>query len=233
MTSQEPKVLVFSPTYEGKDYIFDKFWNAIQSINYPNWEFIMIDNTDGLHYTHKLRQRGVPVVHVERGENSRQALSNAQNYAREKAISEGFDYILSVESDLIVTPDVITRLVNYDKPVVGATYYIGHEFKIPCIFFVQQNIYTGDTRTRLMQPSQVKSFLNTGLRRVHGMGVGCTLIRRDIFTRFMFWHDERFPNKHSDVYFYMELENNGIPVYVDTDYIIEHYPSKWEDVKDR
>jgi GT2 family glycosyltransferase len=68
---------------------------------------------------------------------------------------------------------------------------------------------------------------------VHGMGIGCTLIRRDIFNTYMFWYDERFSEKHSDVYFYMELQNKGIPVYLDTNIIIEHYPSKWEDVKDK
>lgn len=232
MISHEPKVLVFSPTYEGKDYIFNEFYNAIKAIKYSNFEFIMIDNTEGMAYTHKLRQRGVPVVHVSRGGNSRQALCNAQNYARKYAIQNDFDYILSIESDIICTPDVIQRLLKHNKKVVGALYYIGHVHKIPCVFFVEQ-MPTGAYRTKLIKHEEVASFINTGLRQCHGMGVGCTLIRRDVFTKYMFWFDERFDSKHSDVYMYMEFQNDGIPVFVDTDLIIEHYPSDWSKVVDR
>jgi hypothetical protein len=31
----------------------------------------------------------------------------------------------------------------------------------------------------------------------------------------------------------MELENNKVGVYVDTDLVIAHYPSRWDSVKDK
>ena len=232
LKSHVPKILVFSPTYEGKEYIFDAFYKGIKSIDYPNWEFLMIDNTEGMSYTHKLRQRGINTVHVPRCGNSRQALCNAQNYARKYAIENDFDYILSIESDIICTPDVIQRLLKHDKKVVGGLYYIGHEVKIPCIFFVEK-MPTGAFKTSLIKLQDVPHFINTGLQQVHGMGVGCTLVRRDIFTKYMFWFDERFDNKHSDVYFYMELQNDGVPVFCDTDLILTHHPSDWNLVQDR
>jgi hypothetical protein len=33
----EPRVLIFSPTYEGKEYIFEKFYDAIKKIDYKNY----------------------------------------------------------------------------------------------------------------------------------------------------------------------------------------------------
>ncbi len=55
----------------------------------------------------------------------------------------------------------------------------------------------------------------------------------DIVKRYPFWCDSRFDNKHADVYFYMNLHNDGIAVYVDTDFNIRHEPSDWHKVSDR
>lgn len=228
-----PKVLVAIPTYAGKDYIFQENFKAIKSFKYPNYQYIYIDNTDGTSYISKLRRRGANVVHVPRNGNSRQALCNAQNYARKKALDENYDYLMFVESDLIPPPETIARLVNHQLKVVGATYFIGHEIKVPCIFFTEYKKDSGVTGTTLIKSDQVNRFLGHGLQKVHGMGLGCTLIRRDVFSRYAYWTDERFNHKHSDVYFYMDLWNDNVPVIADSDFIIAHYPSSWSEVSDK
>jgi GT2 family glycosyltransferase len=228
-----PKVLVFSPTYSGKDYIFKEFYQALVNIDYDNYDYLIIDNTDDNGaYQKQLQSQGYYHIHrVPRGGNSRQALVNAQNYARQYALDNHYDYVLSVESDLIVPSDIIKRFLAYDVPVVGALYYIGIEVKVPCVFFVtMKGLMKG---TRLITLEEAKVFPNTGLRRVHGVGLGCTLIKREVLEKFTFWHDERFTDKHSDVYLFMELENAHIPVYCDTNITVPHYPSDWGLVKDR
>lgn len=235
MTSRSdyPKVLVVSPTYKGKDYIFKENFEAIKRLTYPNFDYVYIDNTSDLSYYLKLRRRGAKVVHVPRGANSRQALCNAQNKARELCLEGGFDYLMFVESDIIPHPDSIQILMQHHVPVCGATYFIGHEVKVPCIFFKTFKPEHNSMGTRLISLQEVPSFLNTGLRKIHGMGLGCTLIRRDIVKDYVYWYDERFDNKHSDVYFYMELDNNHVGVYVDTNLIVEHVPSDWKSVADK
>lgn len=241
-----PKVLVVSPTYEGKDYIFNENFQSLKGFDYPNYDYIYVDNSKGDSYLKKLRQRGAHAVHVPRGKNSRQALCNAQNYARNRVLTEGYEYLMFVESDLLPDKNAITRLLSYNLPIVGATYYIGHEHKVPCLFLLEYKKNSGQMGTRLIgtdvdaqgrvirfYPKEIEQYVNKGLKQVHGMGLGCTLIRKDIVERFPFWYDGRFDNKHSDVYFYMDLNNSHIPVFADTSYIIPHYPSKWESVEDR
>jgi cellulose synthase/poly-beta-1,6-N-acetylglucosamine synthase-like glycosyltransferase len=229
-----PKVLIAVPIYEGKDYIFDTFYKNLMQFTYPNADFIIIDNSKDMHYFLKLKRRGYKcLTHVPRGDNSRQALCNAQNYARTKVLDEGYDYLLFVESDLLPPPDTIQQLMIHNKPVVGVFYLLGTVKKVPCIFIKEYKSEALGMGTRLLNPEEYQEYYMNGLKQVHGTGLGTTLIRRDILQRFYFWHDERFDNKHSDVYFYMDLDNNGIPVYVDTDIIVEHRPSKWEDVIDK
>lgn len=275
VTFHDPKILVAIPTYEGKDYIFKENWEAVKNLNYKNYDYVYIDNSVTPDYYFKLKRRGAPVVRVPRAGNSRQALCNAQNWARNKVLTENYDYLMFIESDLLPDREILNRLlghISYGKPVIGSLYMLESTFKeasipverfeslkkvlaasgneepkgivssdglvdihdyrirIPCIFFINP-----PNATRLIKLNEVPNFVNTGLRRVHGTGLGATLIHRRIVEKYMFWYEENIVNKdkHSDVYFYMELHNDGIPVYVDTDVLIGHRPSKWSDVKDR
>ena len=232
-----PKVLVFSPTYEGKEYCRERFVENVKKFSYPNYEFLMIDNSKTDEYYKKLQADGVPIVRVPRGDSSRIALANAQNYARRYALDNDFDYVLSLESDLFPTSDVIQRLMAHSKPVVGALYYIGGTEEgmatHPCVFITTPK--TNSTNgTRLITPEEHQELVDEGgIHRIHGMGVGCALMMIYVLKDYIFWTDNRFDNKHSDVYFYMDLWNNKVPVYVDYDLETKHEPSSWKEVKDK
>jgi hypothetical protein len=239
-----PKVLVGVVTYSGKHYIFPKNYDAISNLSYPNYDFIIVDNTSHKSYTSKLRREGYKNVHwVGRGvidKNSRMALTKSQNYIREKFINEGYDFLMLIESDLLPDRNIIQRLMSHAKPVVGSVYYLGtNKVKFPCIFLREGegSKILGVTETfpghKNVNMAEINAFLDGSLKKVHGCGFGCTLIRRDVVKKFPFWYDERFADKHSDVYFYMDTENNNIPVYVDTSVIVPHFPSDWNLVKDR
>lgn len=241
-----PKVLVAIPTYEGKDYIFPQCYQAVLNFTYPNFEFIIMDNTKDINYFLKLKRRGYKNIHrIPRGDNSRQALANSQNFARKKMLDEGFDYLMFVESDLVPAPDSIERLMQHGKLVCGSLYFLGVNTKVPCVFLKEYNpsmlamgtrlvgVHTDAEGRQSVNQSEMHEYINKGLKQVHGVGFGNTLFARSIIEQFNFWHDERFDNKHSDVYFYMDLDNAGIPVYVDTDFITPHFPSPWDKVKDR
>jgi len=235
-----PKVLIFSPTYEGKEYCREKFISNINKIDYPNKEFLMVDNSENNDYYELLKSVGVPVHRVPRGVNSRESLAAAQNYAVRYAVNNDFDYLLSVESDLFPPSDVVWRLLKHWKPVVGALYYLGgfHDDNsgknyplIPCVFITKND---GSSGTRFITKEE-HNYLKSlgGLHQVHGMGVGCTLMDVNIVKNYPFFCDSRYDNKHSDVYFYMKLWNDKIPVYVDYDTVVEHQPSPWSKVSDR
>jgi len=232
-----PKVLVFSPTYEGKEYCREEFVENVKKFTYPNADFLMIDNSETDDYSRRLIADGVPCIRVPRGGNSRVALASAQNLARDIAVKEKYDYVLSLESDLFPPKDIIESLMKHQKSVVGALYLIGGTAPSipthPCVFvFDQKDTGVGGTRLITVEEHEQMKKMG-GIFNVHGMGVGCTLISTYLLKNYLFWTDNRFTNKHSDVYFYMDLWNNKVPVFVDYDNEVEHRPSAWSLVKDR
>lgn len=246
-----PRILIGSPIYEGKEYCRKEFVENIKRLTYPNKSFVMVDNSKGTSYLAKLRRDGVPAVQVSRGRNSRDALANAANYLRKRTLDGGYDYLMMLECDIFPQADIIEQLLKSTDTsslllkegcrVVGAPYHItdGKTARL-CVFMPERNEATGLVGTRPMDPGKESEFLHTGVRRVHGMGVGCTLIHKSILEKFPFWYseldDDRMQGgvqrKHPDVYFYLDLHNAQIPVYCDSDLYVMHRPSSWNDVKD-
>lgn len=238
--SKYPKVLVATCTYKGKHYAFKKWWNSIKNLTYPVSQILIVDNSDDSgNYASKLRrltQGKAKVIRAKRLKDSRQTLSYSQNLIRKYVTDNDFEYWMSIESDLEVPPNTIETLMRWHKPVVGGLYEIGFANKAGrryCVFVVDKK----DTLlhgTRIISPEEHEQLkVKKGLFQIHGCGIGCTLIRRDIVKKYPFWTDERFENKHSDVYFYMSLQNDRVPVYIDTNIVCEHHNSDWSLVGDR
>lgn len=238
-----PKILIGTPTYEGKEYCRERFVKNLQILagNYPNCHWVILDNTKHNRYCNKLKRLYPGHVHkTPRGNNSRDALANASNWLRHKAIKEDYDYLLMVESDLFPPKDTIPRLLRHGKPVVGLPYEIGfNEARGLCIFVTEKQ-GEGMLGTRRLHPHECEAFMTGELKQIHGMGVGCVLIHRSILEKYPFWYstadDERMKDqtvrKHPDVYFYLDLHNDKIPVFCDTSVLVYHENSNWELVKD-
>lgn len=228
-------------TYDGKDYIWDKFYENIKNLSYPNYDILIIDNTAGREYFKLLKKRtkkesNIIVEHVLRGGTSREAQAKSLNRIREFILNNRYEYFMSIESDLIPPRDIIERLMCYKCPVVGTTYLIGYadsktQPPRPCIFATRKG-KNGRTETYNLKPHEGFAIFGTGLQQVHGCGLGCTLIKRSVLEKVRFWYILDPPPKHSDVLFYMDLHNMKIPIYMDTNLIVPHYNSDWKRVKD-
>lgn len=227
-----PKVLIFTPIYDKKDYALRKFVDNAKNLTYPNFRHIFIDNSKGLDYTRKLKRMGLDVLHVDRAKNTRETLAKAQNLARKIAITDGYDYLFSLESDIFPPLDIVERLMVHTKPVVTGFYLIGNETKVPCITVPEWVEKLSCFGTRLLKPEEIKDYYRNGLQRVAAGGFGACLIRKDIFTKVGFTYDLRFQG-HSDIYFFNWCFNHQIPVYVDTHMYCAHDNSDWDKVEDR
>jgi hypothetical protein len=223
------KPLIVTPTYEGKDYCLNKYLESIYKLK---TDFILIDNSKEDNYYKKLLSMNLPVFRVHRGNNSREAITNAMNFARQYMLERDYTHMLVIESDLFPQEDTVNRLLHYDLPVVGSYYLLGITFKTACIFVMDYKKELKRMGTRLLTQEESFKIYKTGLQKTHGCGLGCTLIKRDIIKRFPFWVDKRMDTKFHDVYFYLDLWNSNVPVYVDTNHLIEHQPSNWNDVED-
>lgn len=225
-----PRVLVGSPTYNEKEYCRKEFVSVLKNIDYPNYQWALVDTSRKPSYYHKLF-RAYPghVYRVSPGENSREAIRNAQEFLRRKALEEGYEYLVLLESDVFPPRDFVKRLLRHEKRVVGGVYYLKNG--LPCVYLLRKG-ELDVLGSRQVTREEEREYVRNGLKRVHAMGLGCVAIHRSVLQRFAFWFssadDYRMKGlptrKYTDTYFYLDMHNNGIPVYADTDVVCVH---KW------
>jgi hypothetical protein len=85
-----------------------------------------------------------------------------------------FEYLLFVDADMAFPPEIVSDMMLFDEPIVGAIY---PQRKIPISW---AGSGTGGPMTER----------RGNFMKVEGVGMGCTLIRRDVVPKFLENHPE-------------------------------------------
>lgn len=148
--------------------------------------------------------------------------AHARNLIGKQAIVEESDYVLMVDSDIVVPGDALVRMLELGEDVV-----------IGCCAHRSGGKYTGKTSickddgefdyTHQYTAAELLELQEKGVYklRIHGGGMGCTLIRTELFRKLPYpwfkWTDYGNGNVLSeDLYFCEQCRIAGIPVYSDT-----------------
>lgn len=141
--------------------------------------------------------------------------AKARNEIAKKAMAEGFDYVLMVDSDIILPEDAIEALIEDNDSVVVGIYPRKNTncgetelFKLGTYDYV--NRYNYNELEELPDRFQIK-----------GSGLGCALINTEIFNRlpypyFKFVTYDDGDVLSEDLFFCSNLAQTGISVYADS-----------------
>ena len=195
------RVLLFSPVHPIKSYSIPLFFRAVQQLDFPKnlltrlvistspkyWEFpipegwvkqtIDIDQTPDKYLVHR-------------------RLAAACNLARQICLDGEYDYLFSVECDVILPPYALKKLVEADKPIIEGLYYTDFDFHPPEWWIA------GDV---------VKECTPKGT-------LGVCLIKREVVEKVEFRHTEAFP----DAVFHHDAAELGYKSYVHCGVVCDH-----------
>lgn len=158
-------------------------------------------------------------------------VATARNHIAQKAIDLGTDYVLMVDNDVTLPKDALVKLLE-DAHEVNLGYYAHRD---------TDNVYRGKTCIcKLKQPdgtdyyhfpleseysaAEMHSMAAAGEKKieVHGGGMGCALIRTDVFRNIPYpWYDwVNYGDANrgmlsEDLYFCVLCRNSGVPIYAD------------------
>ena len=118
-----PKVLVGCPTSNYKEYCLKEYAEAVKSLTYPNYNILLIDNSKDDIYLKKINGIGLPAKKGPWFEGALKRIITSRNILREEILEKGYDYLLSLEQDVISPKDIIERLLRHKKQVISAIYF--------------------------------------------------------------------------------------------------------------
>lgn len=124
-------VLVACPTYDGKRYALPAYIEAYNAFMYPKRGLFLVDNTPtGPAYAEHLRTLGVPCTRVAAGADFQDTLIRSWREIAVHAREGGWQWVFSLEQDVIAPPVAIDALLNvaaYCKAVHVAHSYPWHK----------------------------------------------------------------------------------------------------------
>jgi hypothetical protein len=171
-------------------------------------------------------------------------IHSARGQIAMSAIKNKCDYLFFIDSDCVLPPDALKRLVAHDKDIVAGMYFHKTAPFAPVVYKIgEKNLY-----------DVMMDYPKNTVMEVDGVGMGCCLIKTSVFEKFV--HDvngqqecyafEPIPATKKrpsitgeDFAFCHRAQEAGYKIYVDTGlqckhqtvrYIDEEY---WEKTKER
>jgi hypothetical protein len=237
------KVLVACPTAAAKNYCFADWIENVMNFTYPNFDIRMFENTDDngenankLNFSvnnyygnknGKFKAENSLVKHNIKSNSVITKMCISHNDCRDYALSNGYDFLLHLESDVFPPVDVIERLMFHQKNVIGGLYYTDEGiYRMPMVM------------ERLeLSPNNITSFhsgyyggeirlFDGSIHSVAQIGLGCVLISRKALLRLPFRYEPN-RNYHPDTYFSEDCDKQNIPIHLDTSVVCRHENRAW------
>ena len=216
-----PKVLVATPTYEGKNYCLPQFINNVRNFTYPKsrFDFMIFDNSATPENAKMIsKEYGVNCTWKDyKGCTIIEKLALTHESIRIHAINNHYDYLLHLESDVFPQEDCIEQLLWTRKNMVGIPYMLFHGG--------QRRLVTQAISEREPMNSDFISFLNISfvhhfyingqVQRCGTNGIGCTLMKVNTIKHIPFRFVEG-DDSAPDTWFTRDLAYMKIPYYVHT-----------------
>jgi hypothetical protein len=127
-------------------------------------------------------------IQNEEGETGNQKILAGYSLARDVFLRGGWSHMLTLEDDMVIPPDTLDRLLAAEAPVAYSLYCWrygrnrDHLWSPYVRVFEDQGCSWSDD-----QPQTIARWAREGrVIDVAGLGLGCTLIRRDVLERIPF-----------------------------------------------
>ncbi|MEK6834809.1 MAG: glycosyltransferase family A protein, partial [Nanoarchaeota archaeon] len=119
-----PRVLVGCPTSFHKEYALKQYSNSVKFLDYDNYDILLVDNSQDDTYLNKIKESGLNAIKGPYFESAIQRIITSRNILKKYALDNNYDYLLSLEQDVIPEKDILTRLVSHNKEIVSGVYFV-------------------------------------------------------------------------------------------------------------
>ncbi len=238
-----PKILVGAPIYDAMEYCVNDFLDRIKTLDYNNYDILIVDNSRKDDFFHKLKKiEGITLVKdYTSEEKNKLRLISSRNKIIDYALENNYEYILMMDSDVVPQNNIIKELLSNSKDIISGLYY---------------NYFTIDGQQKYrpvawccISPEEFKEICKQGglppivkshedIRRhltldeansekiikVKIPSAGCMLIKRNVFEKIRYGLLD-IPGINStgdDIYFCTKAREAGFELYCNTKIKCEH-----------
>lgn len=106
-------------------YCHKEFFNAIKTLTYPNYDILIIENSQDNEYFNELKQDSkIITLKYNPSETDKMLrIINSRNKIIQYALENNYEYILMMDSDVIPPKNIIQELLKHNKDIVSGIYF--------------------------------------------------------------------------------------------------------------
>ena len=155
--------------------------------------------------------------------NGRHNIAHNYNKARQIVLDNDYDALMTVEADMVIPPDALSKMVEHEDADVVYGLYV---FKNATGWSAFTELDRKHGRSISKNKAQAKSVWGKTIE-VKGVGNGCTLIKRHVLEKIEFrTDDETDPSLHQDWWFAVDCQKHGFKQVCDTSIVCGHIDVK-------
>ncbi|MAG52862.1 MAG: hypothetical protein CMH62_02770 [Nanoarchaeota archaeon] len=228
-----PKILVGCPTSFHKGYALQQYVEAIKALTYENFDILLVDNSEDDVYFEKIKSL-LPVIKGPFFTSARDRIIVSRNILRDKVLKENYDYLFSLEQDVLPPPDILEKLLKHNKQLITGIYFANNLIPDQQTKELMPLVYKlTDEKTLSMRPlSESELWDQENLMEVISAGLGCVLIHRDVLEKIKFRYEK---NTFDDRWFFKDCYDKKIKVFADTSikckHLIFNRPYPWNKIQ--
>ncbi len=227
-----PKILVGCPISDYHEYCTEEYLNAVKNLTYSNYDILLVDNSKDDRFFNSIKDK-VPVIRGKYLENPFERLVYNRNLLRQEALDKQYDYLFSLEQDIIPPNEIIERLLRYDKDIITGIYFKpwtrGKEKIMLAMIWA---FHPTDPTKKLNIREDI--VMGNHLLKIGYCGLGCVLIRRHILEKIKFRYEPSEGEAFDDMFFCKDAKEHGFEIYADTAvkcrHLIANKPWNWQEL---
>jgi GT2 family glycosyltransferase len=155
------------------------------------------------------------------------SIDASRNLIVEHALEIGYDYIMWVDSDMILPKNTLTTLMSHDKDIVSGVYrhklLFGKNVVAKRFIPDKKDTYEDLTIEEVKEPKLIE---------IDGVGFGCVLTKVDVFRNIKKPWFQYSPAMGEDIYFCRKAQKAGYKIWLDTSIKADHIGTVRFDIKE-
>ena len=222
-----PKVLVGCPTSDYKAYCIESYAKSVKSLSYKNYDILLVDNSEKEDYFKRIKKLSLPVIKSTYFEGARDRIVESRNILREKMLDGGYDYLLSLEQDVIPPREVIEKLIRHNEKVVSGLYLAVNLVKGKHV--LRPLLWANFNHEKKIMYCLNKEYAlkSNDFVEICACGLGCVLIHRSVLKDIKFKYDPKSGDAFDDVFFCRDVMEKGIKMFADLSVKCDHLTQGW------
>ncbi len=247
---KNPKILLGTPTFEGKEYCLDLWIKTIKEIKKTtSCDILLVDNSKGNYYKNLLEKKYKikTLKSKQYKEKPLKTLKESREKLFDYAIKNNYDYLFSIEQDIFPPKEILKYLLKIRKQIkdneaIIATPYIIARISYETIPYLTKDqlsniaierIYSKKMKRKIQKNLTMKEIKRKKkIFKIYAGGFGCTLIDTSILKKIKLKYTEK-ATRPDDAFFYLDCFKQKINSYVDPKLAekIIHIPGNAKNIK--